>query len=422
MASMHRHPPLAVALLLIAGAFGCGSETSDSVGLRRSQRGDTTVVRTALRAETGGPGAWVPEVTIGEVDGPPERVFGRVRAIVAGVDGRIYVLDGQVPTVRVFDADGAYRSSWGRQGQGPGELQGPDAGLIDLPDGRLVVRDPGNARLQLYSPQGDNAGTWPVITGQYINRRAFGLQGDTLLNPDLVNPADPLPEWRPGLVRIAPDGSVLDTLAIPATGRRAHRFVARVGGNAAEIDLPFDATEHWAWHPGGYLVLGVGDEYAITLDRPEGPLRIEGEVEPVQVSSQEEAQEEERVLNAMRWLDRGWRWDGPRIPDTKPAFSGIWTGRDGRIWVLREGEGYESDDPSYDPEDPFDTEIRWRSERFVDAFEPDGTFLGTAILPRDLDLRVPPVLRGDRMWAVTRDDLGVQRVVRYRLERPPTEG
>lgn len=59
----------------------------------------------------------------------------------------------------------------------------------------LVLRDPGNARLQLFSAEGEAVDTWPGITGQYINRRAFALQGDTLLNPDLVNPMDPRPEW-----------------------------------------------------------------------------------------------------------------------------------------------------------------------------------------------------------------------------------
>jgi hypothetical protein len=413
--------PALLAILLLACA--CGSEEpAGADGGVRSQEGDTTVVRSLSGSEWDSPGEWIPEVVIGEVEGPPEQVFGRVGGIAVEADGgseggRIFVLDRQVPTVRVYDVEGTYLDSWGRRGGGPGELEGPDSGLALLPDGRLVVRDPGNARLQVYSAQGEVVASWPVITGQYINRRAFALQGDTLLNPDLVNPMDPLPEWRQGLVRIAPDGTVLDTLEIPESGRRAHRFVARVGGNTGEIDLPFAPTEHWAWHPDGYLVTGVGDRYAINLDRAQGPRRIEREVASTAVTPAEEAQEEQRVMNAMRWLDRGWRWEGPRIPDTKPTFSGIWTGLDGRIWVLREGDAYESDDPSYDPTDPFDTEIRWRSERLLDAFTPDGTFLGTATLPRDLDERVAPVLRGDRMWAVTRDALGVQRVVGYRLER-----
>jgi hypothetical protein len=120
----------------------------------------------------------------------------------------------------------------------------------------------------------------------------------------------------------------------------------------------------------------------------------------------------------MRWLDNSWRWTGPRIPATKPYFSGILTGAGGRIWALREGEAYESDDHDYDPTEPYDTEIRWRQERVADGFAADGTFLGSVRMPRDLDWRVPPVLRADTMWAVARDELGVQRIRRYELVFP----
>jgi len=41
------------------------------------------------------------------------------------------------------------------------------------------------------------------------------------------------------------------------------------------------------------------------------------------------------------------------------------------------------------------------------------------LLPRDLDWRVPPVLRADTLWAVTRDELGVPRVARFELAFGP---
>lgn len=387
-------------LLLLALLTACGGEAPEPVS------------DSVWPGEAG----WRRVMTIGEADGPEETTFGRIVSLAVTGEGRILVVDRSVPTVRVFAPDGSYLDSWGREGQGPGELKRPDAGIAILPDGRVVVRDPGNSRLQVYSAEGEALDTWPVITGQYINRNAFGVTGDTLVNPDVINPADPLPEWRLGLVRILSDGTVFDTLPIPDAGRRAHRFVARAGGNTSERDLPFAASEHWAWHPDGYVMHGVGDEYSVTLYRPDEPLKIERAIEPVEVTPEERDQEEERVLNAMRWLDRGWDWDGPPIPDTKPAFSGLITGMDGRIWVLRDGAAYEVEDPDYDPGDPYDTEIRWRQDRALDAFEPDGTFLGTVVLPRDLDWRVPPVLRADTLWAVTRDEIGVQRVVRFELD------
>lgn len=403
-------------LLLLLIIAGCGGDApTDRGDVVRTMLGDTVVVRTVGGARWVSEPMWTATLSIGELEGPPETSFGRVASIAVHADGRLLVLDRQVPAIRVFTGDGAYIESWGQRGEGPGELDSPDAGMTVLPDGRVVVRDPGNARLQVFLSDGTPAATWRVITGQYINRRAMGIVGDTLVNPDLINPGDPLPDWRMGLVRIGPGGDVIDTLPIPDLGRRAHRFVARAGGNASEIDLPFAATEHWAWHPEGFLIHGAGDEYALTMYRDSRPLRIEREVTPAPVTAEEREQEELRVLNTMRWLDASWRWSGPGIPDTKPFFSGILTGADGRIWVLRDGAAYEAEDREYDASDPYDTEIRWRQERLADAFEVDGSYLGSVVMPRDLDWRVPPVLIADTMWAAARDDLGVQRIRRYEL-------
>jgi hypothetical protein len=404
---------LLLPILFLAACTGEADPTPDDVV--RTTIGDTLVVRTVRGSVWPAQAEWRSTLSIGDLDGPPETSFGRVASIAVQTDGRILVVDRQVPEIRVFSRDGVFVESWSRRGEGPGELEGPDAGMAVLSDGRVAVRDPGNARLQVFLSDGTPSDTWPVITGQYINRRAIGTAGDTLLNPDLVNPGDALADWRLGLVRIRADGTVIDTLPIPDLGRRAHRFVARVGGNASEIDLPFAPTEHWAWHPGGFVIHGVGDEYAVTLHRADAPLRIEREFTPVSVTAAERDQEEQRVLNTMRWLDNSWRWNGPRIPATKPYFSGILTGAGGRIWVVRDGEAYAAEDPDYDPSDPYDTEVRWKQERLADAFRVDGTYLGTIRLPRDLDWRVPAILHADTMWAVARDDLGVQQVRRYEI-------
>ena len=52
-----------------------------------------------------------------------------------------------------------------------------------------------------------------------------------------------------------------------------------------------------------------------------------------------------------------------------------------------------------------------------DVFEPDGTYLGAVNAPAGFRASINPVFDGDHVWAVTRDDLDVQRVVRYRIVR-----
>lgn len=62
----------------------------------------------------------------------------------------------------------------GREGGGPGEYKQPD-GLTVLPDGRVLVRDPGNARITVYSPMGDFLEDWrhPAGGGFNTDRRFY---------------------------------------------------------------------------------------------------------------------------------------------------------------------------------------------------------------------------------------------------------
>ena len=74
------------------------------------------------------------------------------------------MLDGQAQNIRVFDSAGAYVETLGRRGEGPGELDGAQS-LALLPDGRVVVPDPGNDRIQLYGPGRGETDEWEYDPG-----------------------------------------------------------------------------------------------------------------------------------------------------------------------------------------------------------------------------------------------------------------
>ena len=116
----------------------------------------------------------------------------------------------------------------------------------------------------------------------------------------------------------------------------------------------------------------------------------------------------------MRERDPDWTWDGPPIPKHKPFFRALLAGRDGRIWVRVPTEAYPVENEDHDPEDPTSVPVSWRAPLRYDVFEPDGTYLGVVAPPDDVTFS-NPVFDGDYVWGVTRDELGVQRVVRYRI-------
>jgi hypothetical protein len=55
------------------------------------------------------------------------------------------------------------------------------------------------------------------------------------------------------------------------------------------------------------------------------------------------------------------------------------------------------------------------------VFEPDGRYLGAVRPPEGFSVSPEPVIRGDTMWAVSRDELDVTSVVRYRIVRPASD-
>jgi hypothetical protein len=118
----------------------------------------------------------------------------------------------------------------------------------------------------------------------------------------------------------------------------------------------------------------------------------------------------------MRSMMPDWTWNGASIPETKPAFEDILVGRDGRIWIRVSTPGYRMEDPDYDPTDPDAVPNEWREAMAFDVFEPDGTYLGHVKAPETLSPYPTPVLDGPHVWAVTRDELGVNRIVRFRME------
>ena len=82
-----------------------------------------------------------------------EYLFGFPEFVVTDSRGRIYVADGAVMNVRVFDPEGRYEMTIGRRGRGPQEFMRFGGMGINLED-ELIVMDRTNARVTRISPEG----------------------------------------------------------------------------------------------------------------------------------------------------------------------------------------------------------------------------------------------------------------------------
>jgi len=414
--------PVATLLLLAAAACTQG----DSVTAGRWEASvdtvaDTVVVRTVAGSVWEDTMTLVPEVEVGVLEGPPELIFGRIVSFDVDPEGRIWIVDQQIPELRVFAPDGRYLMTAGRPGEGPGELQRPDGGLAVLSDGRVLVRDPANSRLQLFGPEGEPLETWPIRGNFNTSNPLWKDRDDNVYTQILLDPEADVSEWRTGLAQYRLNGTLGDTLVVPEAEWEEPFLEGRSENSVSRNSVPFTAGEDYALHPDGDFMHGIGDDYSFTLLRDPAengqlPLRIERSWDPVPVASGEADEARERATANMRRSFPGWRWNGPGIPDAKPAFRNLLVGRDGRIWVQVSLPGHRVEDLDHDPTDPTSVPDSWDEGTAFDVFEPDGRYLGHVRAPGGFSPYPTPRFDGERVWAVVRDDLGVQRLVRFRLE------
>ena len=386
--------------------------------------GDTLVVRTLSGSIWRDTADLVPEVSIGMFDGPEEYVFGNVVSMALGEDGTIYVVDDHVPALRVYNPDGTYRTTFGRKGGGPGEYQDPDGGLNILSDGRILLRDPANARIQVYSPEGEDLDTWRIRGNFNTSSRMIVDTLDRAYQIVLLDPEADISDWELGLAQVLPDGSYGDTIRRPDVGYEPPRIEARRenedGGTSASITgVPFSPDEKTTLTRFGYWIHGISTDYAFTLLKPDGPIRIEKQHIPVPVAGGEKAEEEAFTIRNMRGTDPNWRWDGPAIPDTKPPFTEIYGGEDGTVWVRVSQPGVRTEDLLYDPTDPDALPDEWDEPVVFDVYEEDGRYLGAVRTPEGFQAGwTAPIFTRQWVLGIVRDQYDVETVVKFRVELP----
>ncbi len=399
---MRTHFLLLTTPFILAACASDADPSADGPDVVTETIGDTTVVRTLSGSVWGAEATLVPEVSIGELDGPDEYLFGWIFSIAVDDDRNVYVFDYQAQHVGVFDSAGNHVETLGRPGEGPGEFNRAEA-IAMLPDGRLVVRNPGNQRIEVFGPESGQTEQWGYPAGglHSVTPLYTDMHGRTMVS---IVDRSRYPSSGGGslvmqLLVLGPDGTPVDTLPQPTSP-------STTGFG------PFRPSFQWTVHPSGHFLTGMPSEYRIDLARDDGVLRIERAVDPVPVLEEEGAYARERMERSMREMDPDWSWSGPPVPNHKPFFSGLLTGRDGRIWVRVATEGYPVENEDHDPEDPSSVPVSWRTPLRFDVFEPDGTYLGVVAPPGGVSLSV---FDGDYVWGVTRDELEVQRVVRFRI-------
>lgn len=396
----HLSPAVLVAVVAMAacvgddGAIDAEVVTYDSASVRVTVNrvpaagADTWTVVLDPVLRIGGPGA----------EGPA--ALFRVSGLLQLAEGGVAVADAS-REIRVFGADGRLVARYGGAGEGPGEFQHISV-LARLPGDSLLAIDGRTARSTVLAPDGTVARTITLPTdlpgatyamdvdpagSVYMLRgRGFGIDAEEGVHR---------PEFT--IYRVSADGTEADSLgAWP--GPRTH---VRIEGRRVSVTetLLTDNT-HIAPARNGFFV-GTSDRYEIERRAMDGRLlqlvRVAGaerEVDDALADAALEARLARIGDDNLRRLSRRTLTELPP-PERVPAFAGFIIDDSEHLWVR-----------SYPL--PGDT------AQAFDVFDPAGRWKSSVQLPTDF---TPWHIGEDFVLGVQRDELGVESVVRFRLER-----
>ena len=147
----------------------------------------------------------------------PGGPFNRPTNVGIGPNGDIYVSDGYGNCqVHRFSADGKLIQSWGEPGSGPGQFMLVHDVCVTM-DGRVLVADRENDRIQIFSLDGKYLAEWthlyrPTGVFQYKDGRLFVSE---------LSRREGMPSFRLGVQKQTRQGSVA---VLEADGTLIHRW------------------------------------------------------------------------------------------------------------------------------------------------------------------------------------------------------
>ena len=391
------------AVVLLSAACGTGSDrglvlpsvTRDSAGV--------TIVENA-RPAPGSRLGWqvgeAPAVSIGTLEGEEAYQLYAVEDATRLSDGRIAVANGGTGEIRFFSADGGYRERWGGVGEGPGEFDQWDPEAVSTWPGDSIV----------------GAAWW---RGQVVIFDADGTPGRTAtLGEGFFSFLGRMPEGQ-----ILGKPSLLIGMQFGAGGstlrRQEAEFAVIEPSGAIRASLGTQPGDEWFFspsspagrpHPFGRSVLATvwgplavvasNDSYEIRAYDSDGILarivRRDHELRPPTQADLDDwfaesyADRSEEDLARLNTL-----LEGMTLVESFPAFSALQSDPLDYLWV----QEYRFPD---------------QDENLWTVFDADGRVQGFVEMPRDLEVFE---IGGDYILGATTDELGVERVQLWPLDR-----
>ncbi len=254
-------------------------------------------------------------------------------SLVQGKD-RIYITDGIISDIKVLSLDGKFITTYGRRGQGPGDLLLPFR--LCFSKERLAVWESRNRRFSYFSLKGKFLkSVKPKLKGRLTGMRSLD-DGRIILELEQVEASakkKEINDWRV-LELFSSEMKHIKTIY----RQKEHLYKYINEPDYPRLRLPFASTLCWDVLPGGKIVVGFGEKYElkiISLDDDREKV-VTRDYVPVRVTKADKNQ----VLNERaggstprKKISKFFR-NNVEFPGLKPAFRQINTDQEGNILVF----------------------------------------------------------------------------------------
>ncbi len=399
------------ALAVVVPILACGDAgTSDWAGTVVDSAG-IPVVQNPTDGLWGPEAGWtvVEELSIGTMEGEDVYQFGQIIGVDVDADGNVYIADGQVQDVRVFDAMGTYVRTIGSAGSGPGELGLGMNGVFVVGD-EVVIPDIGNQRISRFSRSGEFIRSQRMDLLQGVPLRwDMASAGRLVVQRRNVNPADTAtgPRGDP-ITTLAQEGASPDTLAVLPPGESL-----QISGGQARVRF-FDPEPIWDADPDGRLLTAKNNTMRFEVWGADGSLQrvITLPFETKPVTERDQSVFLDAIADAARQQGAPQQaveqfLQQASFADNYPAFVSLALGPMQSVWAQR----FLSGDELAGEEGTFN--IQDLGSSTWDVFDAEGRYLGAVTFPGKYQ---PIRAMGDRFYGIARDELDVQSLKVYRIE------
>jgi hypothetical protein len=312
-----------------------------------------------------------------------EVFFGTIAEFLKDDDGNIYLLDGQISEIQVFDPDGEHVRTIGRQGEGPGEFQN-GADMFWAPGGQIGVVQAWPGKIVMITPEGDpgttfalpyrDGGGWQSVT------RAAGHGENVILAGTAWTREDGKQLQFTYLKTYDAGGNEMATFQ---ESSRETQF-----GDYEFIEEEYvDFQRRWSVANDGRVAAALSfDEYRIHVWNADGTVDRIIERPGYQAIKRNDAEKErfQTMYNAFTRWNRGSTF---RVSENHQTIGQIFFREDGTLWVQSSAH-------------------RWRSAEGVftsfDVYDTVGRFLQRVDLVADADAVEDGLFfAGNRAYVVT---------------------